>query len=50
MAWGQILPPGEVVPWVIKFPFVGLILALFKGLPTVKATKIACSAGGKAVP
>lgn len=50
MAWGQILPPGEVVPWVIKFPFVELILALFKGLPTVKATKIACSAGGKAVP
>lgn len=49
MAWGQTFTPGKVIPWVIKFPFMELILAL-KGLPSLKAAKIARSAAGKALP
>lgn len=42
--------PCESFPWVITFLFMEPILALLKKLPTINAAKIACSAGGKAVP
>lgn len=48
---GRPFNQGKSFPWVITFLFMEPILVLLlKKLPTINAAKIACSAGGKAVP
>lgn len=46
----QSVPPEEVISLVIKFLFMEPLLAFLRGFSAMNAAKIACSAGGRAVP